>query len=480
MAFWTSDLFDPKVNFRFKVLFRDTSGGYEEIWYASKADQPSLTITTAQARFLRHKFNFPTSYEWGEVEVVLVDPKKPLITSKVMKQLSDVAFQHNEFKSMSKTRFLKQFNLVKITSLKSDGKEGDSWTLNGAFPINVTFSSFDYSNENLTEIKIKFKYDFAKFEDENGVVYDPVGAQITTSQGVAQMESVEVATEATTAINQAEQEQNQTNQQQQTQQQGEQAAESTTPAEQSSTEAEPAPTDASAEPTTAPAPEPAPTDASAEVPSQPEVESAPTETPAEPTTAPASEEGSTETPTPAEQPPAPETPPAEIPAEVPSQPEAEPAPQAPAPAERPPERAGPIRDFSRDRPVERGEERWDVDHDGIITPGENARRERLDPSYVTGNAEREESPDSQPSVPNLEIPEGDASAEQQRRLDAISDGTDTSTPSQTVVVPQDSQGDMSQDLNGDGNVTERERDLAMQLDLAQQGRRNQNSRRNRQ
>ena len=43
-------------------------------------------------------------------------------------------------------------------------------------------------------------------------------------------------------------------------------------------------------------------------------------------------------------------------------------------------------------------------------------------------------------VPNLEIPNNDATAEQARRLAAIQEGTDTSTPSQTVVVPQDSQG----------------------------------------
>jgi hypothetical protein len=96
-----------------------------------------------------------------------------------------------------------------------------------------------------------------------------------------------------------------------------------------------------------------------------------------------------------------------------------------------------------------------------MSPAEVARREREDPTFITGRPEQE-----QTSVPNLEIPNNDAPAEQARRLDAIQEGTDTSTPSQTVVVPQDSQGNMSRDLNNDGVVTDRETQLAQQLELA--------------
>lgn len=460
MAFWTSDLFDPKVNFRFKVLFKDSKGGYEEVWYASKADQPSLTITTAPAKFLRHKFNFPTSYEWNDVEIVLVDPKKPLVTSNLMKQLSNVAFQHNEFRSMSKTRFLNQFNLVKIVSLKSDGKEGDSWTLNGAFPISVSFSSFDYTNENLTEIRIKFKYDFAKFEDEFGVVYDPVGNQIATSQAVAQISSVNQSQIQVTQGITPEPEP-----------QTPQTEVATQPA------AEPAPQP------TAPAEQPADTEPAA---SEPPAE-APTSTPPEPEQAP-----QPTAPAPAERPPEAEPTASQTPVEAPISPEEsedsgpgesdsvpgqpgengvistpsaeDSAAQGPATAtaQQPvQEQPRAQRDRSRDRPTERGEERWDLDSDGMMTPGEVARRERDDPSFITGRPEQE-----QTSVPNLEIPNNDAPAEQARRIEEIQEGTDTSTPSQTVVVPQDSQGNMSYDLNNDGVVTESETLRAQQLELA--------------
>jgi len=428
MAFWTSDLFDPKVNFRFKVLFKDTQGGYEEVWYASKADQPSLTIATAQARFLRHKFNFPTSYEWGDVEIVLVDPKKPLITSKVMKQLSSIAFQHNQFRSMSKTRFLNQFNLIKIISLKSDGKEGDSWTLNGAFPTNVSFSSFDYSNENLTEIKIKFKYDFAKFEDEFGVIYDPVGNQIATSQNVAVANpNLDLANvQVTQAIAQE--------------------AEATPPAAPAVNTA-PAP-----ETSQAPQAGPSATDA-------PQSETAPAEptAPTEPVIQETAANEATATPEPAaqEQPEQQVTPPAAAEASPePEQPVAPPpAIEAPPQSEEPASPAGPTTTepaaearqiIDPGRIAERGEETWDVDGDGYISRGESARRDRLDPSYIPGTAQEE----------------------QARRLQRISEGTDTVTPSTTTTIQRDSSGNINRDLNGDGTVTEREELLAMQLESA--------------
>ena len=460
MAFWTSDLFDPKVNFRFKVLFRDSQGGYEEVWYASKADQPSLTITTAPAKFLRHKFNFPTSYEWNDVEIVLVDPKKPLVTSNLMKQLSNVAFQHNQFRSMSKTRFLNQFNLVKIVSLKSDGKEGDSWTLNGAFPISVSFSSFDYTNENLTEIRIKFKYDFAKFEDESGVVYDPVGNQITTSQTVAQISSVNQSQIQVTQGITPEPEPQTPQTEVATQPAAEPASVETTPPADQPSGPETEPTEPSAEaPPTEPAAEPAPqptAPAPAERP--PEAEPTASQTPVE---APISTEESEDS-GPGESDSVPGQPGENGVISTPSAEDSAAQGPATATAQQPvQEQPRGQRDYSRDRITERGEERWDVDGDGIMRPGEVARREREDPSFITGRPEEE-----QTSVPNLEIPNNDAPAEQARRIEEVQEGTDTSTPSQTVVVPQDSQGNMSYDLNNDGVVTESETLRAQQLELA--------------
>ena len=190
MAFWTTDLFDPKVSFRFKVIFK-TNDGFEDIWYAVSAGQPSLTITSAEAKFLRHTANFPTSYKWGEVDVTLVDTGGPKTTSSVMSKISKTQIQYNELFSMSKQRFLQQFNQVQIISLDSKGKQFDKWTLFGAFPSSITFGDYSYNSDNLLEIKIKFKFDFAKFEADGQVIFDPTSGLVQSTAAVTGVATTE-------------------------------------------------------------------------------------------------------------------------------------------------------------------------------------------------------------------------------------------------------------------------------------------------
>lgn len=166
MTFWTDPSVEPKRKFRFKVRFFDSS----IIWYAKSVSAPSFEISNVEHHFSDHVFNYPGKIKWNDVEVVLVDPatqeddvvKKTLSLLeasgyKVPLSTADPAL----FDTFAKTELVTANGNIKIIAQNAAGEDIETWTLNNAFITNVKFGDFDYSSEDLREISITFKYDWA-------------------------------------------------------------------------------------------------------------------------------------------------------------------------------------------------------------------------------------------------------------------------------------------------------------------------------
>ena len=164
--FWTKPgAADPKRSFRFKVIF-----GGNAIWWAKTADQPVATVSAgAEFDFLIHKFYYPGKVTWNDVNVTLVDPVTPGALDSLMATLYRTGYRIPEspndasFTSISKAGATGALGTVEIIVIDSEGKDLHSWKLNNAFIMEVSPGALDYASEDLMEITLGLKYDWATY-----------------------------------------------------------------------------------------------------------------------------------------------------------------------------------------------------------------------------------------------------------------------------------------------------------------------------
>jgi len=173
-GFWTSaPNHDPKRGFRFQVRL-GTAG---VLWYAKKADKPTLSFGETEHHYLNHKYYWPGKAEWNEVSLTLVDPVEPDLAGELVAALEEMGYRipggttDDEFATPSKKGAVSTWgggtgedhDDVQIIQIDAEGKALETWTLKHAWIKEVTFGELDYGSEDLTEVTIKFRYDWATF-----------------------------------------------------------------------------------------------------------------------------------------------------------------------------------------------------------------------------------------------------------------------------------------------------------------------------
>lgn len=174
MAFWSEDfktgLSDPKRKFRFSVSFSNiaTAEGGPLLWYAKTAAKPGFTISETMHEYLNHKFYYPGRTEWDTVDITVVDPGDPDMSA----TLSDIVRQAGyapptdafDLESMAKSGATSALGNVIISQLDESGNPIETWTLWNAFVTALKFGDLDYSSDELSEITITLRYDWARLE----------------------------------------------------------------------------------------------------------------------------------------------------------------------------------------------------------------------------------------------------------------------------------------------------------------------------
>jgi len=169
--FWTNaPAQDPKRGFRFKVSIPGlTDGASDPIWWAKKAEKPSVSFTEASHNYLNHTYYWPARAEWNEVSVTMVDPVDPDAASGLVLLVQAAGYDipagiaDADFASMSKAGAIGALGIVLVEQINELGDVLESWTLNNAWIKEVTFGELDYGSDDLTELTIKFRYDWATF-----------------------------------------------------------------------------------------------------------------------------------------------------------------------------------------------------------------------------------------------------------------------------------------------------------------------------
>ena len=200
-GFWASKAHEAKRQFRFKVQFASTDSdsasalaGQGVIWFAKKVTLPQYTMTEVTHKFLDKNFYFPGRVEYNTIELTLVDPVSHDAVDLTLNMIEDSGYRmpsnmtadeawHTISKEKASSHGLGD---VIITTIDHEGTALETWTLNNAFPKSVKFGDLSYDSDELREITLEIRYDWAtcqmRTEDNPYFAldsYDPKGPRVS-------------------------------------------------------------------------------------------------------------------------------------------------------------------------------------------------------------------------------------------------------------------------------------------------------------
>ena len=180
MPFWSTNfgaettLKDPKRKFRFTVYFTGMSPNV--LWYAKTVTKPSFQIAASEHKYLNHTFYYPGSVTWQDITVTLVDPVEPDMAATLSDIVEASGYKpptdstNESMGTMSKAKAAGALGAVVIAQLDSNGKPIETWTLQNAFITEVKYGDLEYGGDDLTEMSLTLKYDWAKCETEGNSI----------------------------------------------------------------------------------------------------------------------------------------------------------------------------------------------------------------------------------------------------------------------------------------------------------------------
>mgnify|MGYP001250831452 CR=1 FL=1 len=180
MAFWNDKITEPKRKFRWLL-----SVGGIPYYTIKKVNRPTYEIAEAEHKFINHTFYFPGRVTYNTISFTIVDTASP-DAAETLKQMlygAGYALPKNEnvaTQTITKHGGVTALGDVKIELLGGGGKTGSGggggivspqndegqvlefWTLKNAWVKKIEFSELDYDGDDLAEITVEVRYDYAE------------------------------------------------------------------------------------------------------------------------------------------------------------------------------------------------------------------------------------------------------------------------------------------------------------------------------
>lgn len=178
--FWSSQLLEPKRNFRFIVRFKGMPD--QATFYASKCTRPELEISKTEHKYLNHKFSYPARATWNDITITLVDPATPDAIGNLHAIMERSGYlipgNANVLASISKNQAVSQAGGgaaqggggdIEILVLDAAGNTSDDlvlekWTVRNAWISKITPSELSYDNEDLSTVEMTIVYDWSELK----------------------------------------------------------------------------------------------------------------------------------------------------------------------------------------------------------------------------------------------------------------------------------------------------------------------------
>ena len=191
MTFWSNQITEPKRKFRWLLSIGDQQIPY---WTIKKVNRPSYEIAEAEHKFINHTFYFPGRVTYNTVSFTVVDTASP-DAAETLKQIlyaSGYALPKDDLtstQSITKDAAVTSLGKVTIELIGGGGVAGqpnqrpgarqfgardgvsgvvlERWVLHNAWVKKIEFSELDYEGDELTEINVELRYDYAELNTDN-------------------------------------------------------------------------------------------------------------------------------------------------------------------------------------------------------------------------------------------------------------------------------------------------------------------------
>ena len=185
MAFWNDKLLEPKRNFRW-ILKVDGV----DFYYIKEVARPNYEVAVAEHKYINHTFYFPGRVTYNPISFKLVDAASPDAAETLRQMLFAGGYrlptdQDVGSQSITKQGAVTALGDVQIVMLGGGGtgasganvpasrnqqthQPGDVvefWTLHNAFITKIEFSQLTYDNDDLSDITVELRYDYAILND---------------------------------------------------------------------------------------------------------------------------------------------------------------------------------------------------------------------------------------------------------------------------------------------------------------------------
>jgi hypothetical protein len=167
MAFWSDasrGTPDPKRQFRW-VVSVDTIPAFT----LKKVSKPSFTVSESSHKFINHTYYYPGRVEWQEINMTLADPVNPDMAATVVSIINRAGYSpiinDTQRNTMSKSESVAALGAnFQIQQLGSGGNPIETWTLTNPWIKDVKFGELDYEGDDLTDIELTIRYDWASIK----------------------------------------------------------------------------------------------------------------------------------------------------------------------------------------------------------------------------------------------------------------------------------------------------------------------------
>ena len=173
-GFWTGvgegGVVEPKRKFRFKVHFGNLNGS---AFWVKTVNKPTFTINAAEHKYLNYVFYYPGNVTWNEITLTGVDPIDPDLAKTLATALDEAGYAlpstaTEDPKTISKKDASAKLGEVYIQQYNSAGDVVEKWTLHNAWIREVKFGDLEYGADDLTQVDIIMKYDWATLGTDPG------------------------------------------------------------------------------------------------------------------------------------------------------------------------------------------------------------------------------------------------------------------------------------------------------------------------
>lgn len=159
MAFWTDIDFEPKQNFKWRVLL---DGNEDSSFYAVSVTKPNFQVQTKKFKNINIEENFPSNVVWSPVQITFIDSTDNTLLNQIKSSFSshdlDLGKSKLNYYGYARKKF---FGITTIEVLNNEGNKVEVWTLENAIPTQLEMTELNYRNDELSTYKLTLQYDWA-------------------------------------------------------------------------------------------------------------------------------------------------------------------------------------------------------------------------------------------------------------------------------------------------------------------------------